>query len=84
MEEQKYACMSFVDDNENKSGFFGVKIRGGLNTLKESEELTKVAQLAEHMSDTLVDGMVGKWMPINQDLTTVKIVNMMLKNYKIL
>jgi len=61
-EGQKYVCISFLSDPENKTTLNGIKIRGVFSTLEAASEHAKNLQNIDKYFNVFV-GEVGKWLP---------------------
>ena len=61
-EGQKYVCISFLSDSENKTTLNGIKIRGVFSTLEAASEHAKNLQNIDKYFNVFV-GEVGKWLP---------------------
>lgn len=59
---QKYVCISFLSDPENKTSLNGIKIRGVFSTLEAASEHAKNLQNIDKYFNVFV-GEVGKWLP---------------------
>jgi hypothetical protein len=87
--DQKYVCLSFLTDKENKTTLSGVKVRGVFNTYLEACEHSKKLQSIDLAFNVFV-GEMGKWLPFdpNPDSQAVKDseyandeLNKMMKGY---
>ena len=88
-EGQKYLCISFLSDPNNKITLCGIKIRGIFETYELACEHAKKLQLADPYFNVFV-GECGKWLPYdpNPDSKNVKDseyaneeLNNMMKSY---
>jgi molecular chaperone DnaK (HSP70) len=70
---QKYVCLSFLTDKENKTTLSGIKIRGVFETYDEACEHCKKLQTVDPAFNVFV-GEMGKWLPFdpNPDSQAVK------------
>ena len=88
-QNQKYVCISFLGDKENKTTLSGIKIRGVYNTYDEACDQAKKIQSIDQYFNVFV-GEMGKWLPFdpNPDSEVVKDsqyandqLNNMMKSY---
>ncbi len=86
---QKYVCLSFLTDKENKTTLSGIKIRGVFETYEEACTHCKNLQAIDPAFNVFV-GEMGKWLPFdpNPDSQAVKDseyaddqLNKMMKGY---
>jgi hypothetical protein len=70
---QKFVCLSFLTDKENKTTLSGIKIRGVFETYNEACEHCKKLQSVDPAFNVFV-GEMGKWLPFdpNPDSQAVK------------
>jgi hypothetical protein len=70
---QKFVCLSFLTDKENKTTLSGIKIRGVFETYDEACEHCKKLQTVDPAFNVFV-GEMGKWLPFdpNPDSQAVK------------
>jgi len=87
--DQKYICMSFLTDKDNKTSLSGIKLRGAFSTYDEACEHAKKLQSIDQYFNVFV-GEMGKWLPYdpNPDSDVVKDsqyanaeLNTMMKSY---
>ncbi len=87
--DQKFVCISFLTDKENKSTLSGIKIRGTYSTYEAACEQAKKLQSIDQYFNVFV-GEMGKWLPFdpNPDSEVVKDsqyadeqLNNMMKSY---
>ena len=87
--DQKYICISFLTDKENKTTLSGIKVRGAFPTYDEACAHAKKLQTVESYFNVFV-GEMGKWLPFdpNPDSEAVKDseyaneqLNTMMKSY---
>jgi hypothetical protein len=87
--DQKYVCISFLSDTENKSTLSGIKIRGVFETYDAACAHAKKVQTVDPYFNVFV-GESGKWLPFdpNPDSKAVKDseyaneqLNTMMKSY---
>jgi hypothetical protein len=87
--DQKFICMSFLTDKDNKTSLSGIKLRGAFNTYDEACEHAKKLQSIDQYFNVFV-GEMGKWLPFdpNPDSEVVKDsqyanteLNTMMKTY---
>lgn len=87
--DQKFVCISFLTDKENKSTLSGIKIRGTYSTYEAACEQAKKLQSIDQYFNVFV-GEMGKWLPFdpNPDSEAVKDseyaseqLNNMMKSY---
>ena len=71
--DQKYVCLSFLTDKENKTSLSGIKIRGVFPTYELACEHAKKIQTMDPYFNVFV-GELGKWLPFdpNPDSEAVK------------
>ena len=62
--DQKYVCMSFLTDKDNKSTLSGIKIRGVFSTYELACEYAKKVQTMDTYFNVFV-GEMGKWLPFD-------------------
>ncbi len=86
---QKYVCMSFLTDKENKTTLSGIKIRGVFETYDDACAHAKKLQTVDEYFNVFV-GEMGSWLPFdpNPDSQAVKDseyandqLNNMMKSY---
>ena len=86
---QKFVCLSFLTDKENKTTLSGIKIRGVFDTYENACEHAKKVQNIDSAFNVFV-GEMGKWLPFdpNPDSEAVKNseyaneqLNTMMKGY---
>lgn len=86
---QKFVCISFLTDKENKLSLSGVKVRGAFETYEAACEHAKRLQSVDEVFNVFV-GEMGKWLPFdpNPDSDAVKSseyaneqLNTMMKGY---
>jgi hypothetical protein len=63
-EGQKYVCISFLTDKENKTTLSGVKVRGTFSTYEVACEHAKKLQNIDPYFNVFV-GESGKWLPFD-------------------
>lgn len=87
--DQKFVCLSFLTDSENKSTLSGIKVRGIFETYELACNHAKRVQTADPYFNVFV-GEAGKWLPFdpNPDSKAVKDseyaneqLNTMMKSY---
>ena len=87
--DQKFVCISFLTDKENKSTLSGIKIRGAYSSYEAACEQAKKIQSVDQYINVFV-GEMGKWLPFdpNPDSESVKDsqyandqLNTMMKSY---
>jgi hypothetical protein len=87
--DQKYVCLSFLTDTENKTTLSGIKIRGVFETYDSACAHAKKLQSIDPAFNVFV-GETGKWLPFdpNPDSKAVKDseyandqLNSMMKSY---
>jgi hypothetical protein len=87
--EQKFVCLSFLTDKENKTSLSGIKIRGVFSTYDDACEHAKKLQGVDPYFNVFV-GDMGRWLPFdpNPDSEAVKDseyandqLNSMMKSY---
>ena len=87
--EQKFVCLSFLSDKENKTSLTGVKVRGVFATYEDACAHCKKLREVDPYFHVFV-GEVGKWLPYdpNPDSESVKNseyaneqLNSMMKGY---
>ncbi len=87
--DQKFVCLSFLTDKENKTTLSGVKVRGAFTKYEEACEHCKKLQAIDPAFNVFV-GEMGKWLPFdpNPDSQAVKDseyaneeLNKMMKGY---
>jgi len=87
--DQKYVCLSFLTDKDNKTTLSGIKIRGAFSKYEEACEHCKKLQAIDPAFNVFV-GEMGKWLPFdpNPDSQAVKDseyaneeLNKMMKSY---
>ena len=61
---QKFVCMSFLTDKENKTSLSGIKIRGVFPTYESACEHAKNVQNVDPYFNVFV-GELGKWLPFD-------------------
>jgi hypothetical protein len=71
--DQKFICISFLTDKENKTTLSGIKIRGAFPTYEEACAHAKKLQSVDSYFNVFV-GEMGKWLPFdpNPDSESVK------------
>ena len=71
--DQKFVCLSFLTDKENKTTLSGIKIRGVFATYELGCEHAKKVQAVDPYFNVFV-GEMGKWLPFdpNPDSEAVK------------
>lgn len=71
--DQKFVCLSFLTDKENKTTLSGIKIRGVFASYTEACEHCKNLQTIDPAFNVFV-GEMGKWLPFdpNPDSQSVK------------
>ena len=71
--DQKFVCISFLTDKENKSTLSGIKIRGAYSSYEAACEQAKKIQSVDQYFNVFV-GEMGKWLPFdpNPDSEAVK------------
>jgi len=62
--EQKFVCLSFLTDKENKTTLSGIKIRGVFATYELACEHAKKVQAVDPYFNVFV-GELGKWLPFD-------------------
>ena len=86
---QKFVCLSFLTDKENKTTLSGIKIRGVFENYEQACEHSKNLQSVDPAFNVFV-GEMGKWLPFdpNPDSQVVKDseyandeLNKMMKGY---
>ncbi len=86
---QKYVCMSFLTDKENKTTLSGIKIRGVFESYEDACAHAKKLQTVDEYFNVFV-GEMGAWLPFdpNPDSQSVKDseyandqLNNMMKSY---
>jgi hypothetical protein len=70
-EGQKFVCISFLSDPENKTTLGGIKIRGVFSTLEAASDHAKNLQNIDKYFNVFV-GEVGKWLPYDPAPTSDK------------
>lgn len=87
--DQKFVCLSFLTDKENKTTLSGVKVRGVYETYDEACKQAKNLQAVDEAFNVFV-GEMGKWLPFDPapDSEAVKTseyaneeLNNMMKSY---
>lgn len=87
--DQKFVCLSFLTDKENKTTLTGVKVRGVYETYDEACKQAKNLQAVDEAFNVFV-GEMGKWLPFDPvpDSEAVKTseyaneeLNNMMKSY---
>ena len=87
--DQKFVCISFLTDKENKSTLSGIKIRGAYSSYEAACEQAKKIQSVDQYFNVFV-GEMGKGLPFdpNPDSESVKDsqyandqLNTMMKSY---
>ena len=63
-EGQKFICISFLTDKENKSTLSGIKFRGGFSTYEAACDHAKKVQSIDPYFNVFV-GEAGKWLPFD-------------------
>ena len=69
--DQKFVCISFLSDPENKTSLNGIKVRGVFSTLEAASEHAKNLQSIDKYFNVFV-GEVGKWLPYDPAPTSDK------------
>lgn len=64
--DQKFCCISFLTDKENKTSLCGIKIRGSFATYDEACAHAKNLQQVDEYFNVFV-GEVGKWLPFDPE-----------------
>ena len=62
--DQKFVCLSFLTDKENKTTLSGVKVRGVYETYDEACKQAKNLQAVDEAFNVFV-GEMGKWLPFD-------------------
>lgn len=72
-QDQKFVCISFLTDKENKSSLSGIKVRGVYETYESACVQAKKIQSVDQYFNVFV-GEMGKWLPFdpNPDSEVVK------------
>ena len=85
--DQKFVCISFLSDKDNKSSLVGVKIRGVFPTYELACDHAKKVQTIDSNFNVFV-GDMGKWLPFDPAPDSVKTseyaneqLNTMMKSY---
>ena len=68
-EDQKFVCISFLSDPENKVSLKGVKIRGVFSKLDKASEHAKKIQSIDKYHNVFV-GEMGKWLAFEPDVNS--------------
>lgn len=68
-EDQKFICISFVSDLENKLTLKGVKVRGAFPTIEEASIHAKKIQGLDPAHNVFV-GEMGKWLAFDPDVNS--------------
>jgi hypothetical protein len=68
-EDQKFVCISFLSDPENKVSLKGVKIRGVFSELEKASEHAKKIQSIDKFHNVFV-GEMGKWLAFEPDINS--------------
>jgi hypothetical protein len=70
---QRFVCLSFLTDKENKTSMSGIKIRGAFETYDQACEHAKRVQSVDPYFNVFV-GDMGRWLPFdpNPDSQAVK------------
>jgi len=68
-EDQKFVCISFLSDPENKVSLKGVKIRGVFSELEKASEHAKKIQSIDKYHNVFV-GEMGKWLAFEPDVNS--------------
>lgn len=63
-EGQKFVCLSFLTDKDNKSTLAGVKVRGVFSTYETACDFSKRLQTIDPYFNVFV-GDMGKWLPFD-------------------
>ena len=63
---QKFVCISFLSDPENKLTLSGIKIRGVFETIEKASEHAKKLQSVDQAHNVFV-GEMGKWLAFDPD-----------------
>ena len=86
---QKFLCVSFLSDPENKISLKGVKVRGVFSTVEEASEQAKKLQGIDPVHNVFV-GEMGKWLPFDPNPSKVENaeyaneqLNNIMKEYKL-
>jgi hypothetical protein len=64
--DQKFVCLSFLTDKENKTTLSGLKVRGVFADYKEACDFAKKLQSYDKAFHVYV-GEMGKWLPFDPD-----------------
>lgn len=87
--DQKFCCVSFLTDKENKLSLCGIKVRGSFSTYEEACSHAKKLQQVDESFNVYV-GDVGKWLPFDPDPDSEAVknseyaneeLNQMMKSY---
>ena len=68
-EDQKFVCISFLSDPENKVSLKGVKIRGVFSEIEKASEHAKKIQSIDKYHNVFV-GEMGKWLAFEPDVNS--------------
>jgi hypothetical protein len=71
---QKFVCMSFLTDKENKTTLSGIKIRGVFSTYDAACEHAKKVQTIDPYFNVFV-GDLGKWLPFDPNPDSKAVVD---------
>lgn len=67
--DQKFVCISFLSDPNNKLTLSGIKIRGVFSTIDEASTHAKKLQSVDTIHNVFV-GEMGKWLAFDPDATS--------------
>ena len=67
--DQKFVCISFLSDPDNKLTLSGIKIRGVFSTIDEASTHAKKLQSVDTIHNVFV-GEMGKWLAFDPDATS--------------
>jgi len=72
-DDQKFVCLSFLTDKENKTTLSGIKVRGAFSSYELACDHAKKIQTVDPSFNVFV-GELGKWLPFdpNPDSEAVK------------
>lgn len=68
---QKFVCLSFLSDPNNKSSLLGIKVRGVFSTYELACSHAKTLQSVDPSFNVFV-GDMGKWLPFNPNPESIK------------
>ena len=68
-EGQKYVCISFLSDPDNKVSLKGIKVRGVFSELDKASEHAKKLQEIDNYHNVFV-GEMGKWLAFEPDINS--------------